>query len=198
MEMLRNEEQNKNAKDEISRNCPPFAKVIPETQWQFEKQFSPTIVTEDGIVTLIPGLKHPIAMVRDRFRMNPSQKVRSWFPSSNAETSKSLKQFGRKSDFSAKHTEKAFELILCREEDREISIDDNFTQFEKEPQPRTATEYFPVKSRFSFPGELRHRSDEPTDFVHFLREKTRCGKLSPKMDFAQLCSNAKVTTPEQF
>jgi hypothetical protein len=65
MEMLRNEEQAKNARGEISRNCPPFAKVIPEIHLQCEKHFSPTIVTEEGIVIWITRLKQRIATVRD-------------------------------------------------------------------------------------------------------------------------------------
>jgi hypothetical protein len=54
----------------------------------------------------------------------------------NAETSISLKHFGRKSDFSPEHQEKGFESIFRRKEDREISIDDNFTQSKKESRPR--------------------------------------------------------------
>jgi hypothetical protein len=60
--------------------------------------------------------------------------------SSNAEPSKSSKYFGRKSDFSAEHREKAFESILYRGDDGEISTDDNFVQFLKQFWPRTATE----------------------------------------------------------
>jgi hypothetical protein len=95
----------------------------------------------------------------------------------NAETSKSLKHCGRKSDLSAEHQEKALEPILSREEDREIANDDNFTQFKKEPQPRTATE----SARENFAQDTQSR-------------KAKVG-ISPS---TQSCSNAKVTRPEQF
>jgi hypothetical protein len=58
----------------------------------------------------------------------------------NAETSNSSKYFGRKSDFRAEHSVKALCLIFFREEDREISIDDNFAHLSKAQEPITATE----------------------------------------------------------
>jgi hypothetical protein len=97
--------------------------------------------------------------------------------SSNAEKSKSLKYFGRKSDFSAEHPEKAFEPIFSREEDREISIDDNLTQFEKEPQPITSTE----SGRENFVKDTQN-------------EKAKVG-ISRS---SQPCSKAKVARPEQL
>jgi hypothetical protein len=153
MEMLRNEEQLENARRLISRSCNPFGKIISEIHLQGEKQHSPIISTEVGIAIWIAWLKHRIATVRDLFRMNPFEKVRNSFLSSiitvsmpessntvransedkptSALRANSLKKFGRKSDLRAEHPEKAHWSISFREEDGEISIDDNFSQLQK-------------------------------------------------------------------